>query len=776
MPTYSIHIAGQVQGIGFRPYAYRLAKKYGLNGWVRNQADGVHMKVQGHEQQVQSFYEELTTQAPDLAKIQSSSIKQVENKVFQGFEIRKETKGTTANLMLTPDLAMCDACRQEMNDSKNRRFGYAFTTCTSCGPRYSIMAKLPYEREHTTMAPFTMCAACEKEYHDPENRRYYSQTNSCPVCPVTLGLYDMQQQLLSDDQQESIAVTVNLLAAGKIVAVKGLGGYLLMADATNAQTIQTLRERKHRAAKPFALMYPDLEMAQQDVLLQEDEQELLLSSVSPIVLAQKKTEPASGIKADLIAPQLNKLGLMLPYTPLFELLLAQLQKPVIATSANRHGTHIIYKDTDAFEQLASIADYILLHNREILVSQDDSVVQFTPKHRQRIMLRRSRGYAPSFVGGAPDQQSWLATGADMKSTFAFTTQGNSYVSQYLGDLSVYDNTLNFEHSLQHLKKLLDFHPSLLLTDKHPGYTSVRLGKELTQKYKVPHVQVQHHEAHFADVLAENELLNSDEPVLGVIWDGTGYGNDKLIRGGEFFLYQDLQISPLAQMEPYPHLSGDKMAKEPRLAALALCFGLKDADILIKPYFTEAEWKFYQSILDTDKYKLQTTSMGREFDAVAALLGLCGRMSYEGEAAMLLESLAAQEPAIYDLQDYTLAEFNGNEIPFKTILGQMLADVRQGENKVRIAARFHVTLVKIVSLVAEHYSIKKLSFSGGVFQNSLLVDLLIDKLSPEFKLYFHKQLSPNDECISFGQLAWMQLKYKTVAAPEEQHTVHHTLKI
>ncbi|WP_114778296.1 carbamoyltransferase HypF [Botryobacter ruber] len=778
MPTYAIHIAGQVQGIGFRPFVYRLATQLGLQGWVRNQADGVHIQVQGEAQQVQEFYEKLSTEAPLHTCIQAKTIERTADKDFDDFRILKEPSvDAAARLLLTPDLAMCESCRHEISDSHNRRFGYAFTTCTSCGPRYSLLAKLPYDREHTTMAPFAMCAACAQEYQAPQNRRYYSQTNSCPDCPINLALYDAQQHLVTENQQEVIAATVQLLREGKIVAVKGVGGFLLLADAANAATVAALRKRKHRPHKPFALMYPNLEAVLQDVVLHEEEQKLLLSPEAPIVLAQRKPQAASGIQTELIAPRMNRLGLLLPYAPLLELLLSEFQQPVVATSANSKGSHILYKNEEALEQLAGIADFVLLHNRDILMPQDDSVLQFTPKHRQRILLRRARGFAPAAAGVVAGADNFLALGADLKSTFAFTAGGNTCVSQYLGDLASYNNLLHFERCLAHLAHLLHFQPSHIIIDKHPGYASVQLGKQLARKYEIPVVAVQHHEAHFAAVLAENQLLNNHEPVLGVIWDGTGLGHDGLVRGGEFLLFQDKQMAALAQFEPYLHLLGDKMALEPRIAALALCHGLKGAEAVLSSSFTAAEWKLYQQLLQPDKVTLHTTSMGRIFDAAAALMGLCSRNSYEGEAAMALEAAAMHEPALFELPGYAVAAFNGKNLPVVPIFQQLLQDVQQGISQARMAAQFHVTLVRLVEQVASHYSLRSIAFSGGVFQNSLLVDLLLEKLSTDFQLYFHRQLPPNDECIAYGQLAWTSLQQQArqkaeTPALEEKHQQHH----
>lgn len=364
----------------------------------------------------------------------------------------------------------------------------------------------------------------------------------------------------------------------------------------------------------------------------------------------------------------------------------------------------------------------------------------------------------------------------MKSTFAFNSSGNTCVSQYLGDLSFYDNLLNFESSLEHLTSLFNFHPSLILIDQHPGYASVQFGKKLAQGLSIPYVEVQHHEAHFAAVLAENNLLESQEPVLGVIWDGAGLGHDGLIRGGEFLLFNHGSISSLAQLHPYPHIAGNKMAKEPRIAALALCQGLGGTEQILSSTFTAEEWKLYQKLLQTEQYTWQSTSMGRVFDAVAALIGLCTRNNYEGEAAMLLETKASHDPELFDLPGYAIEAINERDIPLKGIFRQIISDLQQGTSPVRIAAQFHVTLVRIIERVANHFSFQQIAFSGGVFQNSLLVDLLIEKLSPAFQLHFHQQLPPNDACISFGQLSWMILKERQRVQPEhvkhQQHADHH----
>ena len=418
----------------------------------------------------------------------------------------------------------------------------------------------------------------------------------------------------------------------------------------------------------------------------------------------------------------------------------------------------LFRDHDALETLSSIADFILCHNREIIIPQDDSLIQFSKKYKKRIILRRSRGYAPSFefeTFNFEKDKMVLALGSDLKSTFAFNSSGNTYISQYLGDLSFYDNHINFEYCLHHLTGLLDFKPTVIAIDKHPEFTSVCLGETLAKESNISLIRIQHHEAHFAAVLAENKLLVKKEAVLGIIWDGLGFGNHNNICGGEFLLYYDTQISTVAQIEPFQHITGDRMSTEPAISALSVCNGIEGADGILEKKFTKTEWEIYKKLFNT-KINVTTSSMGRIFDAVASLLGLCDKISYEGEAAILLETLAKTDSDLFQLPGYTLDIINDINIPLKGIIRQLIADINNGIAKERIAAQFHVTLVKMIENTANHFSISNIAFSGGVFQNSLLIDLIIEKLSGSYELHFHQHLSPNDECISFGQLAWVMI--------------------
>lgn len=758
MLTHHFHIEGQVQGVGFRPFVYRLAQALNLGGWVSNGVDGVHIVVTGSARNIELFSKRVRQEAPECADILYLTETVLPYQPFSYFEIRtSENKGDTT-LLLTPDLGLCEHCRQELYDVKNRRHDYAFTTCTHCGPRYSIIRKLPYDRENTGMHDFEMCADCESEYHVPSNRRYYSQTNSCPNCAIELQLLNNDGDIISNNQKNIIIKAAELLHTGKILAVKGIGGYLLLADATNAETIGLLRHRKHRPTKPFALMYPDLGMLEKDVIMSAFEKEAYLSIESPIVLLRLKNEIKSAIQTNLIAPHLLEIGVMRPYTPLFELLCHAFGKPLIATSGNRSSAPIFYKNDDAIENLKSIADYFIINNRDIEVPQDESVVRFSEQHHQFVMIRRSRGFAPTFILENLElpEQEMLAMGADMKSAFSILHKNNVYISQYLGDLENYDTQNNFRHTLNHLVKLLHTHPDKVLVDAHPQYFSTKLGETIAELTGANMQSVQHHEAHCAAVLAENALLDTEEPVLGVVWDGTGWGTDGQIWGGEFFVYCHHTLKRVGHMNYFPHLLGDKMSKEPRLAALAVCRDLPQAASILKDKFPAQEWNLFQKMLHLSS-NLQTSSMGRLFDAVASLLGLQDVSTFEGEAAMHLEALArtGYGDGKNFLETYSVSDICNTS----AILEGILVDLQIGKDPAYIAANFHWSLAKGIQAFAESRGIHKIAFSGGVFQNTLLIDMIFDIMGDTHSLYFHQKLSPNDECISFGQLAASNIAQK-----------------
>jgi len=755
MQSFHIHIQGQVQGVGFRPFVYQIALEAGLNGWVNNAPDGVHIELTTSYEEALNFLEVLKARAPALACITAASIQEVPLVLHKDFKIVPSDRGVSPSLLLTPDFALCASCREELKNSSNRRFQYPFITCLSCGPRYSILCKLPYDRLLTSMRTFEMCAFCGEEYSNPLDRRYFSQTNSCEKCGIDLQWFDPAGGLQGGASGPLLDRAVDWLRQGKILAVKGLGGFLLCTDASNEAAILSLRARKHRSRKPFAVMYPSLEALRNDTILGAEEAMALLGASAPIVILPLRSEIQSGLASEALAPQLLQIGAMIPYAPLFELILSRFGKPVVATSGNLSDAPIIYEDHTAITELAQIADGILLHNRQIVTPLDDSVMRYTPFKSKRIILRRSRGLAPAFI--LPDlhlpSHTTLAMGAMMKSTFAIAHKKNIYLSQYLGDLENYDTERSFRTVMNHLLGLLDAHPEIILTDLHPDYFSTRFGEQMSADFELPLKRIQHHEAHFAAVLAENGCLDADYPILGVIWDGTGLGHDGQIWGGEFFRFEKGQIHRVEHLSYFPFILGDKMPREPRISALSACIHLPDAEPLLHPLFTRTEWSLYQKLL-ARPYGLQTSSMGRLFDAAAALLGFSTRSSYEGEAAMYLEQAATiifRRAGLRGVAPFELNEYSDGRFSPTVLLDGIVKGVKSGIEPELLAARFHITLVSWIAAQARRQRIRHIAFSGGVFQNALLTDLCTEMLEPEFKCLYHNALSPNDENIAFGQL-------------------------
>ncbi len=791
MQTWHIHIEGQVQGVGFRPFVYRLAKENKLNGWVCNTVDGVHVEINAKEEKAFIFFKKIIKSAPELSVISNHRIYLSEQQYFSDFKIIHSENNGEANLLLTPDFAICEDCRKELSSENNRRNNYPFITCTNCGPRFSITRKLPYDRETTTMEKFRQCPTCQKEYDNPLDRRYYSQTNSCPDCTIQLSLFGVAKNLTDSSFDKRIAelqfgvqpsknvakpaqrrtgvrryvctmdTIIEKWQNGKIVAIKGIGGYLLTCDAGNELAIKELRQRKHRPTKPFALMYPNLKILSEQVQLLADEKVALSSIEAPIVLLNYLSNAKSLLAVKAIAPDLDCLGVMLPYTPLYELLLNKFGKPIVATSGNVSNSSIVFQDEKAFSDLSKIADYILVNNRDIVVPQDDSVIKFSRRHRQKIVLRRSRGMAPSYVN--PElklpNKNILATGAMLKSTFTFLHQGNIFISQYLGDLESFDTQENFQHTVKHFFELFNARPKIILTDKHPEYFSTMYGEKLAQAFNAPIKKIQHHVAHFGAALGENNLMDSEESILGVIWDGTGLGDDGQIWGGEFFIYKNHEFSRCAHFDYFDFILGDKMSKEPRISALCTAWGVEGATEFLRPKFTPTEWQIYSKKLKKGS-PLKTSSVGRMFDAVASLLGVLDKSNYEGEAAMLLEKLAADyfHKNSYDFsENYFNKKTNCQSISVVDLMSGIIGDIKKGKTKAFIAAKFHFSLVHLIKLIAKQLTIDNLAFSGGVFQNALLVDLIHEHMQNDFILYFHNNISPNDENISFGQLICHQIE-------------------
>ncbi len=746
-----------MQGVGFRPFVHQVAKRFDLNGEIKNGSDGLHIHFNSSAIISKKFYACILNKAPKNAVITFSEILETAQKAFVNFSIVLEENSAVINVLLSPDLSPCAECLQEMNDPANRRYQYPFITCTCCGPRYSIIKSLPYERINTTMCEFEMCAKCRAEYNDTENRRYFSQTNSCGNCGIKMKFH-FEDGATEERQDKIIEMALQQLKDGKIVAVKGGGGYLLLCDAANETAIELLRKRKHRPTKPFALLYPNIEKIFEHYILNKTEEELILNSASPIVLLKPST--ANDLSLKLLAPGLNRLGVMLPSTALLSIISNKFSKPLIATSGNISGSPILYKDEEALIYLFDIADSILSYNRAILMPQDDSVLIVAPGSLQRIFIRRSRGYAPAFLNYVPKKKEvTIATGAHLKAGFLLSANGNIFASQFLGNAESFESREMYETTLLHWLKMYQIQPTFILTDKHPQYFSHLFAHDFSQNNKVPVAFIQHHEAHFAAILAEHELQDSEMPVLGIIWDGTGLGYDGNIWGGEFFKIQNNKIIRLSHFENFPVIAGDKMAGEPRLSASSL----NAEENLIKFKFSETEWKNYE-ILKNDS-SLFTSSAGRLFDAVACLLRLGDVQSYEGEVAAYLQVLAETyvNDHGFDLDSSYLTEDMSFEIISTfIIMKNICSDIRNGVERSFIAAKFHFTLVQIVALVAKKFAINKICFSGGVFQNSLLVDWMHYYLKSENQLYFHSALSPNDENISFGQFVFFDNDLQSVS--------------
>jgi hydrogenase maturation protein HypF len=747
MPTFYIHINGLVQGVGFRPHVHKIAKEMGIMGWVKNNTDGVQININATKEIAQKFLAQVISAAPTNAVITNTNIEHIEDHAFLDFKIEMSENANTPNILIPPDYAICSDCKQEIDNNLDKRHAYAFTSCVACGPRYSIIKDLPYDRQLTTMQYQAMCVDCEKEYHDIANRRYHSEINSCPNCTIPIHLFNSTNTCLSHESSIIIDTITNAIIAGETVAVKNTGGYLLLCDATNKKAIELLRNKKRRPSKPFAVLYPTIEMAMQDVHINNEEKTALASTVAPIVLC--KIKQADNIATTVIAPLLDKIGVMLPSSALLYIIATKLNRPIIATSANLSGSPIIYKDIDALENLFEFASLVLTYDREIITPQDDSVLQYTEKG-QRIILRRSRGLAPNYFPNnfGENNEKILATGGELKSAFALTNNKQVYISQFLGDQGNLVSQEAFTQTYTHLLKMFREKPEAVLIDAHPNYFVSEMGTNMANELQIPVIPIQHHKAHFASVLAENNLLSAKQNILGFIWDGTGFGDDKQIWGSELLSYKDGFFTRISHLEYFPVLVVDKMSKEPRLAALSLLKQINE-DVLIKDLFTSQEWDYYQKVLKQPA-TIQTSSMGRFLDGLACLLGIESKTSYEGEAVMQLEAMARSSKPHKSHYDFII---NENSIGWQPLLFALIFDINLGRDKSFIARKIINSLVELVIQISNYNGVCQLAFSGGVFQNALLVNSLIERTGKTKTLFFHKNVSTNDEGISLGQIAY-----------------------
>ena len=745
--TYKIVITGQVQGVGFRPYVYTLATEFSLSGTVSNNEEGVIIFITGLDESILKFYNKLLVFPPPVSRIKDSTFNQIEDISFDEFKIIPSQKGGRLNLSLTPDFAICNDCQNDIVNQENRRYNYPFTTCVNCGPRWAITETFPFERNHTSIDEFPMCDECVEEYTNPIDRRFHSQTNTCQTCGIELVLVNNLSEKIETSKSSLFKNVADLLLDGNIIAIKNTSGYLLCCNAENEQVVQSLRDKKNRPNKPFAVLYPSLDLLKNELHLDKIHVKSLTSTERPITIISLKNYKGK-ITLNNVAPGLSQLGVMLPYSGILQLLANELSFPIVATSGNIHGSPIISENDEAINKLNHVADYFLQHNLRITHPQDDSVIKFSTKFKEEVLFRRSRGYAPNYFNASfVSDKKIMALGAHLKSSIAYFPNEFLYISQYLGNLDNFDVYERFTNTVLNFINLFEQKPTVILADSHPTYQSTLYGKELAKQFSTEIYKIQHHKAHFASVLGEHDLFDSDESILGIIWDGTGYGEDGQIWGGEFFKYQLNNIDRIYHFEYFNWLAGDKMSKEPKLSLLSLSNSQMQA--VLSEKFSKEEIAIYQSLKKINK--LKTSSVGRLFDAVASLLDICNINTYEGEAAILLENYICN----YDLADCKLysSVLENNHIPTKELLFNLYLDFKNGNSKKNVIANFLYTLATIIFQIADKQNLKTIAFSGGVFQNTTLIDMIKEIGENNYKLYFNRNLAPNDENISYGQIMY-----------------------
>lgn len=622
-------IEGMVQGVGFRPFVYTLALRHTLSGFVLNNEKGVNIEVEGSKESLEAFELALFRELPPLARIDFFSKEALTCKNDERFEIHHSEEGKNKSSLVLPDMSLCNDCLKELHDPHNRRYHYFFINCTNCGPRYSIIKTVPYDRPNTSMAPFVMCDACESEYTNPLDRRYHAQPISCSTCGPTLFLRSISGKVIASDEQ-ALQHLAALIRSGNIVAMKGMGGFHLICDASNADVVERLRARKKRPSKPFAVMFKNEEAINEVCELTHHEAEGICSLLRPIVLVKQNKK--NGLIAPNVAPKLDRLGVFLPYTPLHVILFEYLKKPIVATSANLSGEPIIYEAKTLVNKLSHVVEYYLDYNREIINSSDDSVLQYVGN--KRIVMRSSRGMAPqSFRLKSTDERNILCVGAHQKNAIAIYLNHQMIISPYIGDLDTIASCELFEAMLERFKYFYDFEPELIVADMHPNYFSAQWAK----KQNIPCIFVQHHYAHILSVMCEHAL---DETVLGIAWDGTGYGEDGTIWGGEFLLCDTKTYERVAYFEPFLLLGGDASIKDTKRILASLLWDVlgDEADGFLHHYFDTPSLKRLKQVYSKKINAPLCSSVGRLFDAVAVLCGMHERISYDGESGLLLERL------------------------------------------------------------------------------------------------------------------------------------------
>jgi hydrogenase maturation protein HypF len=742
-------ITGIVQGVGFRPFVYAQAVQNHLTGWVRNTSSGVEIEINGDAQAVQAFSDALRYDPPPLARIDMISDSPCQPNGYTQFEIIASHPRPGEFMPISPDVTLCEDCAAELRNPDDRRYRYPFINCTNCGPRFTIIKDTPYDRPKTTMAGFAMCPNCHSEYEDPLDRRFHAQPTACPVCGPQVW-FEANGQVLSR-KEDALQTARTWIQEGKILAIKGLGGYHLACDAANPSAVAELRNRKKRSDKPFALMSFDIEHIQRHCQITAEEENILTSRQHPIVILQQLADSSV---VEEVAPKQKTLGFMLPYTPLHLLLLEPAPgypDVLVMTSGNLSEEPIAYIDEDAMQRLSPIADGFLLHDRPIHMRVDDSVVRVFMTGPQ--ILRRARGFAPNPIQLPESLPHILAAGAELKNTFCLSRDKYAFLSHHIGDLENYETLLSFEKGIKHYENLFRITPQAIAVDMHPNYLATRYGNQRASEESLPLIKVQHHHAHLAACLADNGWT-SDEPVIGLIYDGTGYGTDGTIWGGEILLGGYADYRRMYHLATTPLAGGDISVRKPARMALAQLWqaGL-DWDIDLAPVraLCPQERSLLRAQLENHINTPLTSSMGRLFDAAASLAGIRQEVNYEGQAAIEFEALADPD----ETRAYPFS-IEGNKISTTPLWQAMLTDIQENIPPANISARFHNGIAalshQLCVAIRADTGYNTVALSGGVWQNQLLLEKTVPLLADNgFNILLHRQVPTNDGGLSLGQL-------------------------
>lgn len=744
-------VRGAVQGVGFRPFVFKLAETLKLTGFVQNSLQGAVIEVQGSACALDQFESQLFSAKPPQVHYYGCETHELPPHLSEtSFTIKDSQQEGTPEAYLMPDIATCELCVQEVLDPTNRRYGYPFTNCTHCGPRFTITEKLPYDRAHTTMKSFKMCAACQREYENPDDRRFHAQPNACPECGPELTLLNAEGKKTAA-KESALTEACHRLKSGEVLAVKGLGGYHLMVDPSHKEAVQKLRALKQRKTKPFAVMFLNLEQIREVCEVSEKEKQLLRSPEAPIVLLKAKKNQAAQALLNAAAPEGLELGVMLPATPLHHLMLNELKRPLIATSANFSDELIAISEDEVLNRFKARIDGFLVHNRAILRHADDSMVREAAG--REMLLRRARGYPLQLLELPEPAPMLLAVGGHLKNTLAGARGKQVYLSQHMGDLDNAQTMSGFQRAAQDFETLYHIKSPHFICDKHPDY----LSSHYAHQQAADAHQVQHHYAHALACMTEN---NVTAPALAIVWDGTGLGDDGTLWGGEFLLIEENGYQRVGFLRPFLLPGGEAAIREPRRSALGLLYALKGSELFTEKNralvdslgFSAAELSVLQRMLERKLQTPETSSAGRLFDAVAALLGLVQINHYEAEAAMKLEALAREEAKT------TPGEFNFSKkdaswiLDWQPLVESLLEDLTAGRPQSELAADFHQTLTSMMVALAQKINLPKIVLSGGCFQNKILLESAIEKLSQAgFQTYWHRRVPPGDGGLALGQL-------------------------